>query len=411
MVKQMPTVGVIRYSPLEDSPKIVRKEPRHTVMRHIPQARVQEGISPRTENLGRIALVLPRGTSFGPNRATSIDLCVNDFVRNSSFAEQTEIHCSKEDVHYPGFHLHLDEGGMGGQLLKGFRIARRIRASDCKLTIVHQHLPTAWLMAKLLRHPVLLHTHNFQKQMAPSNKRKFRSYRYKSLAGIIFVSEACESHFHSNWPDLNVPTHVVHNGLDMEKWRPAESQIKQIIMAGRAVPEKGILEAARALRVTLDQFSSWRSLLMLTETDRHPEYYAEIQSVVDGSGGKMQIVTNRPIEEVQNAVRESEIALVLSKWDEPFGRTAIEAHASGAALISSGTGGLREVSGDSCIYVNPNDQESVVAAMIKLIADDDFRSHLAERGRRRAIENFSIQKQSAALDRIYEAYLASGSIK
>ena len=380
-------------------------------MLHIPQPRVQESSSPRTENLGRIALVLPRGTFFGPNRATSIDLCVHDFVRNSRFAEQTEIHCSKVEEPYPDFDLHLDEGGVGGQLLKGIRIARRIRASDCKLTIVHQHLPTAWLMAKMLRHPVLLHTHNFQKQIAPSNKRKFRSYRYNSLAGIIFVSEACKSHFNSNWPDLNVPTHVVHNGLDMEKWRPAESRKKQIIMAGRAVPEKGILEAARALLVTLHQFPSWRSLLMLTETDRHPEYYAEIQNLVDGSGGKIQLMTNRPINEVRNAVRESKIALVLSKWDEPFGRTAIEALASGTALISSGTGGLREVSGDSCIFVNPNDHESVVAAMIKLITDVNFRSHLADGGRRRALENFSIQKQSAELDRIYEAYLASGSRK
>lgn len=150
---------------------------------------------------------------------------------------------------------------------------------------------------------------------------------------------------------------------------------------------------------------------MLTETDRHPEYYAEIQNLVDGSGGKIQLMTNRPINEVRNAVRESEIALVLSKWDEPFGRTAIEALASGTALISSGTGGLREVSGDSCIFVNPNDHESVVAAMIKLITDVNFRSHLADGGRRRALENFSIQKQSAELDRIYEAYLASGSRK
>ena len=41
----------------------------------------------RSSSSHPLALVLPRGTSFGPVRATSIDLCIHDVVLNSRYAQ------------------------------------------------------------------------------------------------------------------------------------------------------------------------------------------------------------------------------------------------------------------------------------------------------------------------------------
>ena len=43
------------------------------------------------------------------------------------------------------------------------------------------------------------------------------------------------------------------------------------------------------------------------------------------------------------------IAVVPSKWDEPFGRSSMEAASRGCALIKSNTGGLSETTNHSVI--------------------------------------------------------------
>ena len=353
----------------------------------------------------KIAVVLPRGTSFGPNGATSIDLCVRDIVRNSRYARVTSVHCAAVKEPFPGFDLHFDYGGAGGQFSKALRIALRIRAENNDLTIVHQHLPTAFLLSKTLRHPVLLHAHNFQKIKNGSLSRLLRCIRYAGLAGVIFVSEECRKHFVANFPDVDVPTFVVNNGLELSRWSPAPLRLKQVLVAGRAAPEKGVLEAVVALRESLPKLPGWTALLMLTEAGKHPEYFSQIVNVVKGTNGAISILLNQNHEAVQKATEESEIALVLSKWQEPFGRTAMEAHAGGAALISSGTGGLREVSAEAGFYVDPSNSQAVVEALVRLGNDDKLRRDLVNAGHARVMNMFDISKVSGELDIIYDHIL------
>ena len=46
--------------------------------------------------------------------------------------------------------------------------------------------------------------------------------------------------------------------------------------------------------------------------------------------------------EVINIYKKTSIAVVCSRWDEPFGRTSLEAAANGCAVIISNKGGLPE---------------------------------------------------------------------
>ena len=354
---------------------------------------------------GNIAIVLPRGTSFGPLRATSIDLCVHDFVSHSRFAKHTAIHSGAVEIPFSGFDLRFDGGGPANQMGKAVRIASRIRNEGATLTVVHQHLPSAFVLSKLLHHPVLLHAHNFQKAMPPSINRWLRRWRYSGLAGIIFVSEECRSDFQRNWPDLKIPTFVVHNGLDLSRWTPAPQKRKRIFVVARAAPEKGVLEAAEAVQKTLPHLPGWTSLFVLSEVDRHPTYYAQIQRIAEASGGSITLLANQPHQRVKEIMEDSEIALVPSKWAEPFGRTAIEAHAGGAALISSGRGGLREVSADAALYVDPEDSDSLIATMQKLARDDALRRGLADLGRARVSKLFEIKNISSKLDDVYDRFL------
>jgi len=91
-----------------------------------------------------------------------------------------------------------------------------------------------------------------------------------------------------------------------------------------------------------------------------------------------QILWSIPFKEVKEMTETAAIAIVASTWREPFGRTALEAHAGGAALLSSGTGGLREISGDCAAYIKEVSGPAITAMLEKLAANEGWRRELAE---------------------------------
>jgi glycosyltransferase involved in cell wall biosynthesis len=52
---------------------------------------------------------------------------------------------------------------------------------------------------------------------------------------------------------------------------------------------------------------------------------------------------------VLNKLKEVSISVVPSKWDEPFGRSSLEAASRGCAIIRSDKGGLNETTNSSIV--------------------------------------------------------------
>jgi glycosyltransferase involved in cell wall biosynthesis len=96
------------------------------------------------------------------------------------------------------------------------------------------------------------------------------------------------------------------------------------------------------------------------------------------------------------------VAVVPSNSLAPFGRTALAAHAGGAALISSGTGGLSEISGETALMLPEVSPEAIETALRRLLTDDAQRTRLARAGATRARELFDIRTQAAAMDQFLE---------
>ena len=78
---------------------------------------------------------------------------------------------------------------------------------------------------------------------------------------------------------------------------------------------------------------------------------------------------------VLNVYKESSIAIVCSRWDEPFGRTSLEASANGCAVIISNKGGLPETVTNAIILKKLNSQ-SLFKEIEKLILNSKLRNEL-----------------------------------
>ena len=355
--------------------------------------------------------VMPREMYFGVSRATSIDLCVRDLVAASRFHAATTIFAERVDDHFPDFMVEpLPSARHAATFFRARHVARIARALRPGLIVVQQHLPTAAAIARRLPDAkVVLHVHNFQKNYGrrrhpfASLRRSARKFRYGQLAGIIHVSRSCAEAFARDWPDIGIPAIIVNNGLDMSLWRPVRERVPEILYAGRCAPEKGVLELAQAVAAQLPSCRGWRARFILSNLAVHPDYVAAVRAALSPLGEQAIIEEQRPFAEVKTAYERAAIAVVPSKWDEPFGRTALEAHAGGAALISSGTGGLAEVSGKAALILPEVSPEAIGVAVGTLIADEALRAKLAEAGAKRVRQFFDINTQAARLDDFYEA--------
>jgi glycosyltransferase involved in cell wall biosynthesis len=361
--------------------------------------------------------VMPREMYFGPSRATSIDLCVRDIVTASRYLSSTKIFAERIDRCFSGFDIdYFPPTRMALTYSRADYVAKMARLERPDAIIVEQHLPTA--AAVVRRMPgtkVILHRHNFAKaftsrmSLRDRVRRAFRKRRYTQLAGIVHVSEACAEAFAQAWPDVSVPTCVVHNGLDFAEWKPLAERTREILLVGRCAPEKGIIEAAQAVIAILEAFPDWRARFLLSNVETHPDYFAQLRRMLTTLGRRVELKSQVPFAEVKEAYEQAAIALVPSTWKEPFGRTALEAHAGGAALISSGTGGLSEISGDAALML-PSVTPQIIAAYIqRLIEHPELRQRLAEEGAERVRSRFDIKTQASRLDAFCQA-VAGGMV-
>jgi glycosyltransferase involved in cell wall biosynthesis len=201
---------------------------------------------------------------------------------------------------------------------------------------------------------------------------------------------------------------VVYNGLDFSQWRPAERRRNEIICFGRAAPEKGVKEAADAVVRLLAMESAWSARFILSESQRFPEYLRDVIETLQPASDRVVIELNKTLPVVRERLQDAAIAIVPSKWDEPFGRTALEAHAAGCAVISSGTGGLKEVSGNHAAFLPQGFvAEDIVAQLTLLVRNEDLRVRLAREGRDYCVRKFALETISGHADRFYDQVLAT----
>jgi glycogen(starch) synthase len=86
---------------------------------------------------------------------------------------------------------------------------------------------------------------------------------------------------------------------------------------------------------------------------------------------------------------------------EPFGLAILEAAHAGCALVLGDVPSLRELWRGAALYVPPDDDEAIAAALRLLQRDDDLRRELGERARRRA-ERYSVAAMADGYAAIYE---------
>ena len=92
-------------------------------------------------------------------------------------------------------------------------------------------------------------------------------------------------------------------------------------------------------------------------------------------------------DEIIHLYHESSVAVIPSLY-EGFGFGAGEAMACGVPLVSTHSGGLKDVVGDCALKIQPKSSEEIEKAVMDLFQNPEQRKELAKKGRERMEELF-----------------------
>ncbi len=350
-----------------------------------------------------IIIVLPHRESFSPESAGAVAMVVQRLAAGPSRYRSIVIGPQARGDPFPGiaFRPVRVPRFLPLSVTKGYAVMLSLALAREQPGLIEVHNKpdvAAWLARRFPARPVTLYLHNDPRTMRGARSPRARRRLLDRLAAVVTVSQFVADAFMEGVEHAKPPA-VIHNALDMTAI-PAPSPAPVILFAGRVVPDKAPDAFIAACAIALPQLPGWRAEIIgadgFSKAAENSSYINALRPAASAAG--VALLGYRPHDGVLQAMAQAAIVAVPSRWPEPFGMTALEAMACGAALVCSRRGGLAEVAGDACLPVDPDDPAGFAAALMQLAGDPALRIRLSEAGRRRAHALFDLPGALARLD-------------
>jgi colanic acid/amylovoran biosynthesis glycosyltransferase len=215
-----------------------------------------------------------------------------------------------------------------------------------------------------------------------------RSISYFCRSQLILLSE---------YADLS-SFKVIHCGLDLSKYefRPPRKAVERIFCSARLSSEKGLEFLLQALKLLLELNYNIELRLAGDGPSRIKlEAMAQNLKINDS----VHFLGYLSEEQVTRELQSADL-FVLSSLAEGLPISAMEAMAVGVPVVATNIAGTSELveHGKTGILVRPSDAEALADAIVRMIEDHGFRLLAAELGRKKVVEEFDIDKESAKLN-------------
>ena len=235
---------------------------------------------------------------------------------------------------------------------------------------------------------IVIVLHNDPRDMKGAKTASERKSLAHHLKGVYAVSEYLTSCFEDGLNDNDLSAlirQVTPHGVDLlPRVQNLITQKQQkIVITGRMVPEKGMLEAAQALAIVLPHHPDWSAHFIgakhFASAAASPYEKAVADALAPLNQNKVEQAKSLgfvPLEVVRHEQATAAIAIVPSQWQEPAGRVVLEALSSGCALITSRRGGIPEYAEGRSLILDDVTPEALAKALENLITNTVARTRL-----------------------------------
>ncbi len=261
----------------------------------------------------------------------------------------------------------------------------------------------------------LLYARSPETEQSRLHKRQIKQWLIGTItipqhASFIAVSETVKQEYiRAGFDQEHIE--VIYNGIDSRFLSLTSAQSTthrnfELLFVGRLRIEKGILVLLKALDLLVngsEQLDGRVPDLHLNIFGTGDQvYYNELQDFLREKGLSQNVTFQGRVSQDELIERYdcSDILIVPSLWQEPFGLVAVEAMARGLPVIASHVGGLAEIltHGKHGLLVEPGNERALAVAIRQLQTDPDKRMQLGQTARVLVQERFLIEKNARRVE-------------
>ena len=312
----------------------------------------------------KISILLPFKENYSPNYAGAVSLFVNDTINKSKYKDSINVFGNTSykkflSKNYTNIQFKKKIFSSTNKLyVENFiKVENKINSD---LIEVHNRPSYIFLIRKNYHKLLFLFFHNDPLQMNGSRSVQDRIKLLNNVDKIIFNSEWCRQRFFHSFNDkskyLN-KTELCYQSTSKIKINFNKKQ-KIISFVGKLNKAKGYDIFGQTIIKILDKYPDWSSSVFGDEPREKLNFRHK----------NLNLFGFKKNDYILNHLKKVSISIVCSRWEEPFGRTSLEASSRGAAVIISKRGGLPETS-SVAVKLKELSSQSLFNEIEKLIKD------------------------------------------
>ena len=298
------------------------------------------------------------------------------------------------------------------------------QAKKIKADIIHIHSRPHFVPILRFLNPeakIILHIHNLS--VIDYNGKLWEKTLWDKVSLVLACSNYLQEEILKRYPYLKSKTNVIYNGIDTQEISPAgvtlkkQAEIRQqyrisqedivLMYAGRLVEYKGAHILIEAFKDIVKDYKKAKLVILGGQTYSNTAvtaYMKQIQELSRGFEDKIIFTNYISHKEIPDFLGLSDIFVMPSLWDEPFGVAIIEAMAMEKPVVAFAKGGIKEIiiNNQSGILIENTSAESLREKLSHLIDNPMLRKELGKNARERVEMMFSWPKVINNLISLYE---------
>jgi len=309
-----------------------------------------------------ISILLPYKENYSSQYAGAVSLFVNDVTKVSTYKKDITIFgntASKKKLSTNYVNLDLDRKifqSTSKIYIKSFlNYQKKINPN---LIEIHNRPNYVKLIKEEFINKLFLFFHNDPLTMSGSKTIAERIYLLNNLDKIIFNSKWSQDRFFvglQNKNNLIHKTSVCYQSSSKTKIN-FENKEKIISFVGKLNMAKGYDIFGESIVKILNKHPDWQARVFGDEPREKLTFKHK----------NLHILGFKDNNYILNNLKKISISVICSRWNEPFGRTSLEAASRGSAVIISNKGGLPETS-SAAIIIKKLDSRTLFKVIDQLI--------------------------------------------
>ena len=341
-----------------------------------------------------IATILPYKENYTLDKASAASLWVSEFLKKSKYKKNNIIYGHTKSKNYLSKNYkNINLKNLKSKLKSttneyANKLTKELNNNNFDIVEIHNRPQLLFKLTNKLKNKFIFYFHNDPLSMKGSKTVKERLKILEIVEKIVFASEWVRQRFFLDIDEkLQTKTEVVYPSVNKQK---KVKKDKNIIFVGKLNYSKGYDIFRDAVIKILNNFPKWKAY-SLGDEDRRKIY------INHPNHEELGFVNHK---KTLNILNKSEIAVVPSRWEEPFGRTSLEASSRGCATIISNRGGLKETTDTAVVLKNLSSKE-LYAEIKKLIIDNKKRKIIQSLSRKNV--KHLISENTKIIDQIRES--------